>query len=499
LLNLRQEIQNSIKYPSGYVFDLKGLFLRKDILQELSDIFWKTYESKLPFQIGALELTSIPLLSVLIMTAPQDVNGFIVRKERKSGGMGNIIEGSLNEHPIILIDDIYNSGKSINHAVAAMQREVSDIFVLIDFENNPNPKVTSLFKKSEFMVKYNPPPNLVPKFDQFKKVWDIKIDGGLIVHTVPKCAPLLVDEILYYGCDNGSMNAIDKNDGQLLWSHKKNSKIWSSPACHEDIIYYGDYSGRFYALDRFTGKEIWSQQYCDWIGSSPSILADKNMLLIGMEYSGKVKGSVTALSLDKGEIIWSHFLREFQHGSGVMTDEMSVWGTNSNKVVALDHSGKKLWEFVGGEKILSRPSLRNNLISFCGSDEFIYLLDINGNLIKKWKTEGNCNSTPLLTETHLWCGSGDDHLYIINLETLEIERKINLKKKIFSSPVSLGGSAILGTNSGQVYEFDIKTFELLNNFCVGDSITNPIIHEGSKIYLSTVMNDLYCYQRTEMT
>ena len=56
----------------------------------------------LPFQVGGMEAAAIPLLSAILMKSLSrgtPVNGFIVRKERKTYGAGSSIEGALTDAP----------------------------------------------------------------------------------------------------------------------------------------------------------------------------------------------------------------------------------------------------------------------------------------------------------------------------------------------------------------------------------------------------------------
>ena len=504
---------------SNFLFDLKGLLLRKDFLENVTEIFWETYKDAYPFQIGAMELAGVPILGALINSSPfHDLNAFIVRKERKKTGMGNIIEGDIVDLPIIMIDDIFNSGNSLKRAREAIGKNIREIFVLINFENNENPgfKVNSLFKVSDFKehidkeVIDRTPSDLVDLNGKqitsksiFLKV-SRDIPGAGIIHVVPKSTPLIVGDTLYRGSDNGTFVALGAMDMVRKWIHKapgtvKRKGIWSSPAFHDGIIYYGAYNGHCYALDMNTGEEIWDQHYCDWIGSSPIIVPEKNILLIGMEHAGKtVKGSMAALNLKTGELLWQTHTQELLHTTAAYDGNGTVvWGSSDNKVYALDiDTGAIKWEFIGGEKILTSVAIFDKVVAFGGFDHFIYLLDKEtGNLIKKWETEHEVFCTPIFVRNYLVCGSTDGYVYIINLNTLEIEKRINTHKKIYNALSVCDYGIFVGTNNGTIYIFDLDTFELKDMIFVKDAVTNPITFIGNYIYVSTTMNDIYCFER----
>ncbi len=95
----------------------------------------------MPFQVGAVETAAIPFLSAILMKSLSrgtPVNGFIVRKERKTYGAGNAIEGALTGAPIVMVDDVLNSGASMEKARVVLEQENKTIafaWVLIDYES----------------------------------------------------------------------------------------------------------------------------------------------------------------------------------------------------------------------------------------------------------------------------------------------------------------------------------------------------------------------------
>ena len=65
------------------------------------------------FQICGLESGSISMLTAIPIYFREygvDINSFVVKKEKRTYGLQNIIDGFPNEKDIVIIDDIYNSG-----------------------------------------------------------------------------------------------------------------------------------------------------------------------------------------------------------------------------------------------------------------------------------------------------------------------------------------------------------------------------------------------------
>lgn len=118
----------------SYVYQMRRLTHNPDMLQKCAiyifdDIFrtLKNNEEYPQFQFCGLETGSIPLISGLQMYAKGlglSINSFTVRKERKTYGLHNFIEGIPNNTPIMLIDDLVNSGASIRQAWDVVKHEL---------------------------------------------------------------------------------------------------------------------------------------------------------------------------------------------------------------------------------------------------------------------------------------------------------------------------------------------------------------------------------------
>jgi orotate phosphoribosyltransferase len=108
----------------NWLIDLRSTFMSPDLLAAIADEFWSLNQGRPAFQIGGMETAAIPLLTAILLRAPErhrGINGFMIRKERKATGLGRIIEGKITDAPVVLVDDIVNSAKSAEKARAAVE------------------------------------------------------------------------------------------------------------------------------------------------------------------------------------------------------------------------------------------------------------------------------------------------------------------------------------------------------------------------------------------
>ena len=139
-----QKIVSSIGADSKWLFDFRKILLQSEYLDLIADIFWKHFKDQYPFQVGGQETAAIPLVSAIIMKGLElkmPVSGFYLRKSRKKDGLQKIVEGSLNDEKIILVDDLINSGGTFVRQLKVLKqlnKKVSHIFVLMNYRDLKN-------------------------------------------------------------------------------------------------------------------------------------------------------------------------------------------------------------------------------------------------------------------------------------------------------------------------------------------------------------------------
>ncbi len=504
-----------------WLIDLRPVMMDSEALDIISDLFWDHYQDKGPVQIGGMEVAAVPLVTALIMKARQrglDANGFLIRKDRKTYGLGKLIEGELNAHPVILVDDIMNSGNSLEKAWASLIPEnltPSDVFVVIDYDSKAghqwraekNVPVVSLFNDiSRFGVSLTPPVNHI-KFS-YKILWRYYKPGAFAFNVVPKSTPLLVGDRIYMGTEKATMVCINRLNGELIWEYETKTAIqkgiWSSPQHHHGRIYFGNYNGVMFCLNAQDGSLIWKNPCCDFIGSTPLLVPKHNLLYIGLESQRpRMKGGNAALRMDTGERIWEVGQKKYQHGSAAYYEPQDsvIFGNADHDLTAYEaKTGKLIWKHdtVRSHKYPPAIDLSRKRVVSTSFDGNIYILNAEtGERLAAIQTDDICYTTPLVTHNRIYAGSGDKFFYVINSETLEVEKKINCYARIYSSPRLMNGHVVFGTNGGQILELDPETLQIVGKAQVPDSVTNAVSMspDGKIFYASTHMNEIYAIER----
>ena len=95
-----------------------------------------------------------------------------------------------------------------------------------------------------------------------KKFWTFPAAGGI------DSSPVNYLGVMYVGCDDHNIYAIDESTGRMIWHKELGDKIKSSPAVGEDHLLIGCEDKKLYKLDRKTGNIIWTFTAEDCISSS---------------------------------------------------------------------------------------------------------------------------------------------------------------------------------------------------------------------------------------
>jgi orotate phosphoribosyltransferase len=106
----------------------RGLF-NHQFLINVSQMFiyhMERLDPKFNFQLTGIETAATPMLAAIPMVANVmgvDINAFVVRKDRKTYGLLNIIEGMPNNKLAIIIDDLCNSSRSMAQCLNTLLAE----------------------------------------------------------------------------------------------------------------------------------------------------------------------------------------------------------------------------------------------------------------------------------------------------------------------------------------------------------------------------------------
>jgi eukaryotic-like serine/threonine-protein kinase len=216
---------------------------------------------------------------------------------------------------------------------------------------------------------------------------------------------------LFIAALDGLVYCFQKDTGEELWKYslpdsKKGRNIHSSPATDGTILVFGCDDGTVVALDVKTGELRWTAHTRASIFGSPSIGANRVII-------GSTDHRVYALNVVDGSICWKSDFNGMLYSSPALSDSIAVIGAANGIIRALSLStGSTLWEY-HASSVVSAPMVVCNDVAICGTlDRFLYAFDIRtGEILWKTTVEGRIKSAPVSWGTMVFVPVEDKYIY----------------------------------------------------------------------------------------
>lgn len=164
----RGEFTLSSGRKSNYLFQLRQTTMHPEGAHVLGDVIVDFMNAQTIGCVGGLAVGAIPLVSAILVLSyskQTPVDAFFVRKEAKSHGALERIDGYVRDGgEVLIVDDVATSGGSILKAIEGMKAEfpscrVSKALVVVDREEGAAASLAeqgielfSIFKRSDFQV-----------------------------------------------------------------------------------------------------------------------------------------------------------------------------------------------------------------------------------------------------------------------------------------------------------------------------------------------------------
>ncbi len=182
----------------------------------------------------------------------------------------------------------------------------------------------------------------------------------------------LHEDIVFVPTYNGSLFALNTNDGFILWENTSStSGYWdSTPVIVEGLIYINGHDGAARAINAETGVTVWESELTGhYIAATPVFYENK------LFFADQVD-TFHCLNATDGSTVWS--VPGVQHGSSGAADGLVFFGEGADrsygKVRALSiETGAEVWSYqTGGIEIFSSPAITDGILYIAGMDWNLY-------------------------------------------------------------------------------------------------------------------------------
>lgn len=236
---------------------------------------------------------------------------------------------------------------------------------------------------------------------------------------------------VYVTSNDRFLYALRAQDGTQKWSYKAASGIRGRASIHSKFVFVGDLQGILHAV-RKDGTPAWTYQVTGhqleslkerispqklkeisqgWILGAPAF--SQNDVFFAVSHN--LIGSVSALNIQTGKLIWKQLLHEQVEVTPLYHEDTLYVSSNDHHLYALNSKdGSTKWKFKTQNTVRSTPVIVQNKVYFTSSDGHLYVLDKDsGLLLWQFKAPDSVYSSPAVYKGIVYFGCTDESIYAV--------------------------------------------------------------------------------------
>lgn len=299
---------------------------------------------------------------------------------------------------------------------------------------------------------------------------------------------------------SGEQGVNRNTPGTVLWEHKTNREIRSSPTVSDGSVYFGTYKSvfdgaiqaddtpsPFYALDAETGEELWRFGTRKGVSSTATIDG-------GLVYFGTNDGTLYCLGSTSGEEEWSFQTSGGIRSSPTVEDEILYIGAvefgKNRKPFQTDEdgdfrrktfgtlyaissgTGEEIWSFDTPGAVVSSPVLKDGTV-YVTSEKDMYAVEAEtGNLVWRFNPDQPSTSTPTIADGRVYFGETDwegSTVYSLDAETGNELWSVDRPRSVRGTLTVRDGVVYHSCEDGAVYAVDAETGEDIWRSVLGET------------------------------
>jgi outer membrane protein assembly factor BamB len=232
------------------------------------------------------------------------------------------------------------------------------------------------------------------------------------------------DGVLYIGCTDGLLYALDAETGDLLWTFEAEKEIWTTPVVDEDTVYFGSFDEKFYAVNKADGSKKWE------FATEGAIVATP-LLNDGTIFIGSLDKNLYALNTTDGRMKWKFTGGNWFWAKPVIYDGDIYAGCMDHNVYVINaETGNKINEIDIGGPVASSPVIVGDSVIVASKEGIVTSIDTaSGSLKILTELEDEEINGPLTEYDNIvYIHTQNLMLHRINVTSSAILREIDLAK-----------------------------------------------------------------------
>lgn len=270
-------------------------------------------------------------------------------------------------------------------------------------------------------------------------------------------SPTVGDGVVYFGCNNHNIYAVDVSSGGLRWESATRGKVTASPEVANGLVMVGSNDGMFYSLEASTGSVRWKLKTDGAIVSSSATVGNRT-------FFSSYDGFLYCVSTETGSLIWKKSLK------GGASSPPAVAGTtifvatskgppDSGSLYAFSiETGEEQWRYPikGGHAI--GPVISSDMVFVAYTGDGIYGFDLRTGSLR-WKSQTPIYSfafAPALHDRLLIVPESKERILAYSTVSGRQEWAAKLKG-IPTDPAVVTDGIYVGTWDGFVHKLNCQT------------------------------------------
>lgn len=198
---------------------------------------------------------------------------------------------------------------------------------------------------------------------------------------------------------------------------------------------------------------------------------------------------IFAINPENGSMIWrypekANAKTSFYAAPEVTSDGMVIVGDYTNSVHAINGStGAQSWSYETGNRIIASAAVSDGVILVPSTDQFLYALNPQGQLLWKFETDAALWAKPLVADGVVYLPGMDRKLYALNLENGTQRWVVEMGAAAIGSPaLDESGTLFVGTLGNEVLAVNKDSGTIAWRYKTSSSIWANMVLKESILY-----------------
>ncbi|WP_421791345.1 PQQ-binding-like beta-propeller repeat protein [Hyphobacterium sp.] len=306
--------------------------------------------------------------------------------------------------------------------------------------------------------------------DSGREIWEARVRSGNRQDRIGFGGGLAYDNgRLFVHTGRRFMVALDATNGQEIWRTPSLTPFHTAPTAVNNTVFVATDDNELHAIDQNTGEILWNHQ---GIAEPARLITAPSVAVIGETVVAPyASGEITALRIQNGNPIWNDALTR----SGGLTPISAINDVAGSPVIvddvvyAMSHSGiLAAFDLRTGERLWTQPA--GGLHAPWVAGDFLFLVTSDGELVCVERSDGTIRwitqlplyqrarsrrdriawAGPVLAGGRLFLASSTGEGLIVDAQTGNIQREVNLRDPVFVAPIIVNETIYVVTDDARL-------------------------------------------------